>query len=290
MKYILLLAALMFTHSGLGAQAKLLESLSKARIIELNHVWDHNSPLLSFNPPYALALMDNHQDTQGMIPELSFAADIMYFSGQHGAPNLDAIGHIGHNGQAYGGISTDAIDGARGLKELGIEQYPRERLLNRAALLDVARFKGVSHLPGGYEITVKDLQDTAKAQQVRIKAGMSVLIRTGFGQFFNTDNATYLGPRPGPGQSAAQWLAQQHVFLAGADQLSFEVVPESGTRFPAHRILLAQHGIYIVENLNLEALSEALAKGKSNEFMLVLNPPRVRGATGMAVNAFAILP
>ena len=57
-----------------------------------------------------------------------------------------------------------------------------------------------------------------------------------------------------------------------------------------HRVLIAEHGIYLVENRNLEELAEALASTSSYEFALVINPPRIRGATGGAINAFAILP
>ena len=72
--------------------------------------------------------------------------------------------------------------------------------------------------------------------------------------------------------------------------MSFEVVAEKGTIFPCHRILIADNGIYIVENLNLEELARTLAELKVYEFALILNPPRIRGATGAAANAFAIIP
>jgi kynurenine formamidase len=71
--------------------------------------------------------------------------------------------------------------------------------------------------------------------------------------------------------------------------MTFEVFSQQGSVFPAHRILIADNGIYIVENLNLEELAAALAQQQVYEFLLVLNPPRLRGATGAAVNAFAIL-
>ena len=173
---------------------------------------------------------------------------------------------------------------------LGIEAYPKDRFINRAVLLDVARFKNVEALAAGQEITAEDLDATAKAEAVEINPGDSVIIRTGYGKYFEADRAKYSGPRPGPGESAARWLAGKKVFLAGDDQMSFEVVPEKGTIFPCHRILIADNGIYIVENLNLEELSKALAAQKVYEFVLVLNPPRIRGATGAAANAFAILP
>ncbi|HWQ39319.1 MAG TPA: cyclase family protein [Burkholderiales bacterium] len=272
------------------AQSDLIRSLQSARIVELNFVWDQKSPLLSFNPPYATALVNTHQQTIGWIPQLSFAADMMYFSGQHGAPTIDAIGHIGHDGKLFGGIPAAQAEAPNGLLKLGIENYPKERLVNRGVLLDVARFKNVEALAAGEEITAADLEATAKAQGAQIRAGDSVLIRTGYGRFFDTDKAKYMGPRPGPGESAANWLASKKIFLTGADQLSYEVYPEKGTVFPAHRILIADNGIYIVENMNLEELSQVLAARKNWEFALVLNPPRLRGMTGAPVNAFAIIP
>lgn len=268
----------------------MIGSFLSAQVIELNFTWDANSPLLRMNPPFRLAMVDTHKDTTGMLPDMSFAADLMYFSGQHGAPTIDAIGHIGHKGKLYGDVDATENETAQGLTSRGIEEYPTNRLINRALLLDVARYKSVDYLSAGYEITTEDLKNTAKFQNVEIKQGDSVLIRTGYGQFFESNKEKYMGFRPGPGKAAAQWLAKKQIFLSGSDQLSFEVVPEEGTTFPVHRLLLAEKGIYIVENLNLEILATTLAQSKQYEFLLVLNPPRIRGASGMALNAFAIVP
>jgi kynurenine formamidase len=273
------------------ANAALIGTLKSARVIELNFVWDRNSPLLGLNPPFTIGLQTSHKQTSGMIPGgIAFAADMMFFSGQHGSPNVDAVGHISDNMKLFGGVDAAANEGATGLATLGIEAYPKERFINRAVLLDVARFKNVDALAPGQEITAQDLEATAKAQGVEILPGDSVLIRTGYGRFFEADRPKYSGFRPGPGEGAARWLASKRVFLAGDDQMSFEVVPEKGTIFPCHRILIADNGIYIVENLNLEELGRALAELKVYEFALILNPPRIRGATGAAANAFAIIP
>jgi len=267
-----------------------INSIKSARVIELNFIWDRNSPLLGLNPPYSLGLHTSHRQTKGVIPGgIAFAADMMFFSGQHGAPTIDALGHISNNQKLFGGIEAATNEDAAGLRALGIEAYPKERLVNRAVLLDVARFKKVDSLAAGQEITAEDLEATARAQGVEVRAGDSVLIRTGYGKFFDTDKSKYMGLRPGPGESAARWLASKRVFLAGDDQMTFEVYPQQGSVFPAHRILIADNGIYIVENLNLEELAAALAGQQVYEFILVLNPPRIRGATGSAVNAFAIL-
>ena len=271
--------------------ADFINAMKQARVIELNFVWDRNSPLLGLNPPFSIGLHTSHAQTKGIIPGgIAFAADMMFFSGQHGSPNIDALGHISDNMKLFGGADAAASEGATGLLTLGIEAYPKERFVNRAVLLDVARFKSVDALAPGQEITAEDLEATAKAEGVDIKPGDSVIIRTGYGKYFEADRAKYTGPRPGPGESAARWLAGKKIFLVGDDQMSFEVVSDKGTVFPCHRILIADNGIYIAENLNLEELSRALADQKVYEFVLVLNPPRIRGATGAAANAFAILP
>lgn len=295
-----LIVIFLVAHAPLVAQAQsdkkktaadLISMLRSARVIELNFLWDSKSPILSLNPPFAIGLHSSHKETAGMIPGgIAYAEDMMFFSGQHGAPTIDALGHISDNGKLFGGLDAVANESPSGLLKLGIEVYPKEKLINRAVLLDVARFKNVDALDAGQEITAEELQATAKAEGVEIQPGDSVLIRTGFGKYFEADRAKYSGFRPGPGENAARWLASKGIFLTGDDQMSYEVVPQKGTVFPCHRILIADSGIYLVENLNLEELSKALAEQKSYEFILVLNPPRLRGATGAPVNAFAIIP
>jgi len=276
--------------SGNGTKA-LIDALRSARVIELNFIWDSKSPVLNLNPPFAIGLHTSHRQTKGVIPGgIAFAEDMMFFSGQHGAPTIDALGHISDNGKHFNGTNAEANEDAAGLKTLGIESYPSDKFINRGVLLDVAKFKNVEALGPGQEITAEDLELTAKSEGVEIRAGDSVLIRTGYGKYFESDRTKFSGLRPGPGESAARWLANRKVFLVGDDQMSFEVIPEKGTVFPCHRILIGDNGIYIVENLNLEELSKALSDARVYEFALVLNPPRIRGATGMAVNAFAIIP
>jgi kynurenine formamidase len=271
--------------------ADFVKSVLSARVVELNYVWDKNAPLLAFNPPFTLGLHTSHKATAGFIPGgIAFAADMMFFSGQHGAPTIDALGHMSNNGKLHGGADAAASEGANGLAAQGIENYPREKLVNRGVLLDVARHKGVSALEAGYEITAADLQATADAEGVEIREGDSVLIRTGYGQFYEKDRAKFMAFRPGPGEEAAKWLAAKRIFLTGSDHLTYEVFPEKGTIFPCHRILIADHGIYLVENLNLEELSQALSERRRYEFVLVLNPLRIKGATGSPLNAFVLLP
>lgn len=224
--------------------------------------------------------------------QISFASDIMFFSGQHGAPTIDAIGHIGRNLRLHGGVDAVAATGRPdGIgSNLGIDAYPRDLLVNRGVLLDVARHLNGGRpdpLPPGLEITAAHLEATARQQGVEVRPGDSVLIRTGFGQHFGVKNEVYLGEgSPGPGVDGARFLAARSVRLTGTDTATYEKRPAIFGKelFPVHMLLLADHGIYIVESLNLEEIAAA----GIHVFLLVINPLKIRGATGSPLRAVAM--
>src|SRR5262250_3691061 len=125
---------------------ELIRTVKGARMFDLSFTWNEQSPILSLNPPYSFALNRTHKMTHeifGQAPgsRVSWASDIMYFSGQHGAPTIDAIGHIGRNLKLHGGVdavqATSRPDGIG--NDLGIETFPKDLLLSRGVLLDVAR-------------------------------------------------------------------------------------------------------------------------------------------------------
>jgi kynurenine formamidase len=270
-----------------------------ARVFDLGFVWDSRSPILSLNPPYAFALNATHRQTHevfGSAPgsQVSWTSEILYFSGQHGAPTIDAIGHIGRNLKLHGGVDAVAAtarpDGIG--NNLGIEAFPADLLLSRGVLLDVARVVAGGRpdpLAPGFVITAQHLQDAARAHGVQVGKGDSVLIRTGWGQYFGKDNALYLGEKsPGPGVDAARWLAAQGVRLTGTDTATYEVRPAVNGQelFPVHMLLIADNGVYLVENANLEDLGAAGV----NLFCLVVPPLRIRGASGSPLRMLALAP
>src|SRR4051794_31814791 len=126
---------------------KFIRSVQKARLFDLSQLWDENSPIASVNPPYEMALNKTHDDFDPTNPpdqlitlgpflpnqQLSFTSNIQKWSGQHGAPSIDAIGHIGHNGLLFGGVNAKAATSdlhgiGRGPGEVGnkldIAHYP----------------------------------------------------------------------------------------------------------------------------------------------------------------------
>jgi kynurenine formamidase len=282
-----------------GSAESLLGALKSARVFDLSFTWNEQSPVLSLNPPYSFALNRTHKMTHeifGQVPgsRVSWASEIMYFSGQHGAPTIDAIGHIGRDLKLHGGVDAVAATSTPGGigANLGIDTFPVDLMINRAVLLDVARHVAAGAadpLPPGFEITAKHLDDTLRAQASDVRKGDGLMIRTGWGQFFGKDNAKYLGEQsPGPGQDAAKWIIARGVRLAGDDTATFEKRPAAYGKelFSVHMMLLTDSGIYIVENMNLEALSAA----KAYTVALVVTPLKIQGASGSPLRALALAP
>ena len=281
------------------AADELVRAVRGARLFDLSFVWNESAPVLGLNPPFTFALNKTHRMTHeifGQMPgsRVSWASDIMYFSGQHGAPSIDALGHVGRDLKLHGGVdATVATSTPGGIgANLGIEAFPADLMLNRAVLLDVARQVAGGRpdpLPPGFEITGAHLDQTLKAQAVDVRPGDSLLIRTGWGQFFGKDNAKYLGDQsPGPGQDGARWIIDRKIRLAGDDTATFEKRPPMYGKelFSVHMMLLADSGIYIAENVNLEPLADA----KVYVVLLVVTPLRIQGATGSPLRMLALAP
>ncbi|HVE54585.1 MAG TPA: cyclase family protein [Ramlibacter sp.] len=282
----------------------LVSTMKDARLIDLSHTWETKSPIASVNPGYAFALAATHGTTRGSFNDggqLSFASETMQWSGQHGAPSIDAIGHIGRDGKLFGGVDAERTTaeprgiGAGGVgAHLAIDQFPNDLLVNRGVLLDVARMVqgDAGPLPANFEITGAHLAQAAQKQGVRLQRGDTVFIRTGWGAHFKADPALYAGDAsPGPGLDAAEFLIREGARIVGNDTLTFEKRPPVVTSprfqvFPVHMRLIADAGIYIVENLDLEELSAA----KAYEFAVVVLPLKVKGGTGSAVRIFALVP
>ena len=293
-----------------------IRSVQRARLFDLSHLWDENSPIAGVNPPYEMTLNKTHDDftvptepgTRGMFDpdrQLSFTSEIQKWSGQHGAPSIDALGHIGHNGLLYGGVNAaEATSDPRGIGRSGvgahldIAHYPKDLLVNRGVLLDVGRFLqhgSAAPLPPAFNITGEHLADTARHQGVRIRRGDTVLIRTGWGKLFTDDPSLYKGDNAaGVGVAGARHLVREKPAVVGADTLTFEVRPPLAFPpevplfqvFPVHMILIPDNGINIIENYFLEEIAAA----KEYEFLLVVPPIKVRGGTGSALRSFAMVP
>jgi kynurenine formamidase len=215
------------------------------------------------------------------------AANDMLSMGTHVGTHIDALSHVSHEGKMHGGV--DAVDAGIGGKYDALGVHTITPMIRRGILLDVPGALGVASCEGGYEITVDDLEHTAKRQRLTIDEGDVVLVRSGWGRLF-AEGSAYIGHDsgvPGVGEAGAQWLAGTGAHAVGADTIAFErLAPHGGhSLLPAHRVLLVEHGIFIIEAMDLDEL----AARRVHEFTFVLVPLNIYGATGSPVRPLALV-
>jgi kynurenine formamidase len=198
---------------------------------------------------------------------------------------FDGLAHIGINGMFFNCNDARNFVKAEGLTRLGVENVGS--FFTRGVLIDVAGYKGVARLEKGYEITVADLKGALAKEGVSIREGDAVILHTGWGSHWLSDNATYGSGAPGIGMAAGEWLAEQKIVLVGADTGGIEVAPnprDATMEAEVHQLLITRHGIYLHENLD----TAELARDRVYEFAYIFSPLRLKGATGSPGNPIAV--
>ena len=264
--------------------AGLIELAAQATVFDLGRPMRNGMAQSPNHPPFRHCLDRRHGD-RVRVDGGSAAADLLT-TGCHVGTHVDALAHVSHRGQLHGGIDAEEAQSGGSFSVLGIHELPP--FVGRGVLLDVPGLLGVEVCDGGYEITVADLEGAVACQATPVRAGDAVLVRSGWGAYFD-DPERYRGVGtgvPGVGPVGAEWLAEQGAALVGADTLAFECLPaEQGhALLPAHRVLLVERGINIIEAMDLDGLAAAGAY----EFVFVLSHLNIYGATGAPVRPLAL--
>lgn len=213
--------------------------------------------------------------------------DDVVFASLNSGTQIDGLAHLGVDGVFYNGHRAEDIVAMAGLRRLGAEVIPP--MVTRGLLLDMVGLKGRS-MRGGEVIAVADIEAALARQGLpEPESGDIVLFNTGWLDQWRAGSELYWREEPGPGVAAARWLAARGVVAVGADTSRLEVDPSerAGLFFPVHQILLAQYGVYILENVATDRLLEA--GGGARPFLLTVAPLPVTGASQTWVNPVAVL-
>jgi kynurenine formamidase len=264
-----------------------IETLGQARVYNLAQPMEHTMPSNPSGAPFRMALTWRHGDRVWPSGG-SGAIELMSMSG-HTGTHVDALCHISVEGKLHGGVDAAAAQVGGRLRAHGAERIAP--LICRGVLLDLAGLEGAESLEPERAITAEDLERCSREHGVEIRAGDAVLLRTGWPTDRWNDERAYVGfgtGVPGPDLSAARHLSERRVRLTGSDTIAYEqIVRGHGhTRLPVHEHLLVEAGIHIVEVLRLDELAAAGV----HEFLFVMVPLRLVGATGSPVTPLAIVP
>lgn len=201
---------------------------------------------------------------------------------------FDGLAHIGIGGakgnRFYNGKLDSDVTGSYGVKNLGMEHV--KPFFTRGIVLDIAALHD-EPMVAGQEISLAEMMEAMERQGIaEPNEGDVVMIHTGWGRHWITDNATFNSGCPGIGLEAAAYLIERGVAVVGSDTWPVEVVPnpDPNLAFPVHQEFIPKNGIFIHENVATERLIEA---GVS-EFAYIFSPMPVKGATGSAGAPLAV--
>ncbi|HYW46548.1 MAG TPA: cyclase family protein [Bryobacteraceae bacterium] len=201
--------------------------------------------------------------------------------------HLDALSHMYYKGQLYNGFPQSSYTD-RGAGKGDVMAF-KDGIFTRGVLYDIPKLKGVPYLGDDEPVYAEDLEAWEKKAGFRLESGDAMLLRTGRWLRVKEKGPLNLNQAtPGLYASTLKWMRERGVAILGSDVVQ-DVRPSrvEGVNQPIHQIGLMAMGMPLIDNCDLEALSEAAAKRRRWTFLLTLNPLRIPGATGGPVNPIA---
>jgi kynurenine formamidase len=206
-----------------------------------------------------------------------------------GHTHIDALCHVAYGESLYNGRSAvEAVteDGAR------VESIAtlKDGLVGRGVLLDIPRLQGRKWLEPGEHVFTEDLLAAEERQEVAVRSGDIMLVRTGHNR-----RLAELGPwdtgraKAGLHPSTMPFVAEREVSALGCDSNS-DTAPSSteGVGFPIHVLAIAAMGVHLLDYLQLDELAAGCERTGRWEFMFVAVPLLITGGTGSPLNPIAL--
>jgi kynurenine formamidase len=192
---------------------------------------------------------------------------------------------------AYNGHDPRLID-SRGLGVLGIE-HSKNKMVGRGVLLDIARHRKVKWMQDGESISNDELNTCARAQNVEIRKGDFVLVRTGQMERCLSEKqwGGYAGgDAPGVKFENCYWCQEKQIAAICTDTWGVEVRPNETTEAnqPWHWVVIPAMGLCMGEIFYLKELAEDCESDGVYEFFFCGPPLVITGATGSPINPQAI--
>ncbi len=199
----------------------------------------------------------------------------------HGLANthIDALNHMGFRGSWY--VDPDAAAGSGSIGELA-----RFGIFTRAVYVDVAAVRGQPYVAVEHPVTAEDIETALAESGVQFQPGDALLIDCGRDRFDELVAPwSEQSARPGVGESAGRWLADNQPGLLCWDML--DAFSDAQVNGSIHRLHWAI-GLVLVDNCDFARLRPAMVN-RPPIGALVVAPLCVAGATGSNVNPLLLV-
>jgi kynurenine formamidase len=203
--------------------------------------------------------------------------------------HLDALCHMFWRGMMYNGYPSTEVK-HNGTTRSGIDTS-FDGIIGRGVLLDIPKSKGVEWLEKGHKIFPADLDAAEKHHGVRVGEGDILAVRTGRHKYARTKGNwnPWMEGQAGLEAACLPWLRERGVSVLIGDAVS-DVTPSgySEISVPIHAGAIVMMGLPLIDNADLEALSEFCARTRRYEFMFMTAPLVIPRATASPINPIAM--
>lgn len=200
--------------------------------------------------------------------------------------HVDALCHTWDDHGMWNGRRPEDVFTPDGSTWGSVDKW-KEGLLTRGVFLDVPAYRGEPHVTNEAPVTGEELSAIAEKEGVEIGAGDAVVVYSGRDAWDAEHPEWGAEPaRPGLHGSCLEFLRDRDCpILAWDMQDSFP--NEWDLPWTVHGAIFA-YGVAIVDNCELGPLSRACAEIGRYEFMFILSPLLITGATGSPANPLAL--
>ncbi len=224
-------------------------------LIDLSREITHRMQGFPTHPPVIITEFGRHDDIRETFG-LKYSSATMYLSmSDHAGTHVDAPRHFNPDPEAA-----------------GIDEVPLEEFFTEAVCLDL------SHKPLKTDITIEDLEAAEAAAGVKIQAGDTVLLYTGFtDKTIGTD--AFITDFQGLTKESAEWLGAKGIRMFGVEPIS--PGRPGKINYEVHNVCRDMGFTHIEGLVNLDKL---VGKGR---FRFIGFPLRIKGGTGSPIRAVA---
>lgn len=259
-----------------------------ARLVRRGRIYNLSVPLGPDTPTHPFRHVPQHyvkfrSDAQGGV---GYGEDVLVLS-THSGTHIDALSHFWVDGAMFNRQPADQVN-AFGAFANSIDQVPP--IWTRGILLDVAAAREVEMLGPGDVVTPAELERCCELEGLACRAGDAVLVRTGWHRAYAQSRERWAAGKPGLSGAAVNWLMERDVAVLGIDTSAAEPDPPdpadgAAGMAVAHLTFLHQHGGYLIETLDLEALGH----DGVHEFLFVAAPLRIANGLGSPLTPIAVI-
>lgn len=198
--------------------------------------------------------------------------------------HLDAPSHIFWKGRMFNGHPSHRVTTDRGALS-GSVDLAHEGIVTRGVLLDIPPARGLEWLENGDGVSGDDMLAAEVAAGVTIERGDLLFVRTGYGKRRPSDDPSF----PGVTVDCLPFIHERRPAVLATDS-GTDAFPSGfpSMEAPVHAVCMVAMGMWIIDNCDLEALSDTCRSLNRWHFLVTIAPLRLKNSTGCPVNPIAV--